>query len=985
MTDRTVKVRLEAIVGEFQRQMAAASQSVRAVSGDLSKMAKISQSQAEQFATMGRAGVVAGGAIAAGMGLAVKAALDYETAFAGVRKTTDATEAQFAEISEGIREMSRRMPASAVEIASVAEAAGQLGVQRDAILPFTETMIQLGATTNLTADQAAVAMARIANIMQIPQAEVGRLGAALVDLGNNGASTESEILDMATRIASAGRQVGLTSAEVLAFANALSSVGIESEAGGTAISRVMIEVQNAVMDGGDTLELFARTAGTSAARFAQSFRDEPAQALIDFIEGLRRAGDAGQNTNAILDELSLSDIRVANALRAAAGAGDLFRQSVELSARAFAENEALTNEYNKRLQTTGAQLEIVKNQLVDVAITFGNEMLPAIRAVADMVSFFVGGLSELTETLGPLGPILVAMVGTVTLLGGSFLLLLPRIIATQAAMATLAATAPAAAAGLRGVMIAAGGIGAVLTLAATAFALFNRDGDDAVRTANDMAAAFDALSSGGRQAAIGETLRQLQAFGDDPDNLKDWLAVLQDLGITAEAVNDILTTHQDGSAKNVAAMKEWQAALDGAVSSGKISREEADALSQAVFRLGNDLANLVGGAAEVEGAIGGVGDAGGDAATEIGTLSERLDELYAKTFDAQAAADHFTEELRGFADAVQAAQIEGDRFATSLDTTSETGLRNRETLRGLVGALFDYASSTGASATQTAAMRGQLIEVLTQLGFNRTEAEKFTSVLSNLGGMTVTPTVTLDTSSADSSISALERRLSGLSGWGGRLSSGSAWGRWPGGSSGETDPFGFPTGGSSGAPSVADILAEGPEAQAAREQQRREQEESVSRYLDSLRDAQEERRRLEEAATQFLRAVYEEQQEIEDNQYKRGVISKERYLEILEERLRGLKAFTNEWMAVITQIDELLGRTLEAELKLIETYEAGRMYERSWQELANQRAMSPAPVTNTTITTTKNWNPTFVANGATAEQALATQSQKLRDLALVLG
>src|SRR5690606_39906791 len=62
---------------------------------------------------------------------------------------------------------------------------------------------------------------------------------------------EREILDMATRIASAGAQIGLTEGEVLGFAAALSSVGIEAEAGGTAISKVMLLTRNAVMDGGE--------------------------------------------------------------------------------------------------------------------------------------------------------------------------------------------------------------------------------------------------------------------------------------------------------------------------------------------------------------------------------------------------------------------------------------------------------------------------------------------------------------------------------------------------------------------------------------------------------------------------------------------------------------------------------------------------------------------------------------------------------------
>jgi Phage-related minor tail protein. len=169
--------------------------------------------------------------------------------------------------------------------------------------------------------------------MQTPQAEIDRLGSSLVALGNNSATTEREILDMATRIASAGAQIGLTEGEVLGFAAALSSVGIEAEAGGTAISKVMIQTRNAVMDGGEALETFAMVAGMSADQFKTKFEQDAGGAIIDFIEGLARLESQGVNTNTILAELGFADVRVGNALRSAASAGDLFREASSWATR----------------------------------------------------------------------------------------------------------------------------------------------------------------------------------------------------------------------------------------------------------------------------------------------------------------------------------------------------------------------------------------------------------------------------------------------------------------------------------------------------------------------------------------------------------------------------------------------------------------------------------------------------------------------------
>ena len=142
--------------------------------------------------------------------------------------------------------MSTEIPATTDEIAAVAEAAGQLGIQKDSLLDFTETMIMMGTATNMTADEAATSLAQFANITGTSADEYDRLGSTIVALGNNFATTESEITEMATRLASAGTLAGLTEAEILALSTAMSSVGIEAEAGGTAMTQTLSAIESAV-------------------------------------------------------------------------------------------------------------------------------------------------------------------------------------------------------------------------------------------------------------------------------------------------------------------------------------------------------------------------------------------------------------------------------------------------------------------------------------------------------------------------------------------------------------------------------------------------------------------------------------------------------------------------------------------------------------------------------------------------------------------
>jgi TP901 family phage tail tape measure protein len=162
--------------------------------------------------------VKAGIAIGALSAVTLKAFASFEDAFAGVRKTVEATEDQFSQLSDSIRAMAKEIPASVVEISNVAEAAGQLGIAAEDIIDFTRTMIDLGNTTNLSSTEAATALARLANITQLPSDQFDELGSTIVALGNNFATTEREIVDLTLRIAGAGNIIGITEGQMLAFA-----------------------------------------------------------------------------------------------------------------------------------------------------------------------------------------------------------------------------------------------------------------------------------------------------------------------------------------------------------------------------------------------------------------------------------------------------------------------------------------------------------------------------------------------------------------------------------------------------------------------------------------------------------------------------------------------------------------------------------------------------------------------------------------------
>lgn len=327
---------------------------------------------------------------------AFKAAMDFETGMAGVRKTTDMTAGELDEMAQSLRDMAKEVPASVTDLTELAETAGQLGIEKENIVDFTRVMADLAVATDIIGSEGATNMAQFANIMQMSQKDFDRAGSAIVELGNNTATTESKILDMSKRLAAAGAQAKMSESDVLGIAAGLSSLGLEAQAGGSAFSKVINQIQLEVDTGADTLQDYASVAGMTADEFSKAWGEDAAGALTAFITGLGDTERLGRSTNEILDQMGISELRMGDALRRTSNANELFTNALAMSNRAWEENSALTTEASILYETTESKLRLAKNQMQDAAIELGQKLTPVITTVIEKVSDLVSGFTELS-------------------------------------------------------------------------------------------------------------------------------------------------------------------------------------------------------------------------------------------------------------------------------------------------------------------------------------------------------------------------------------------------------------------------------------------------------------------------------------------------------------------------------------------------------------------------------------------------------------
>jgi len=757
VTDRSVRY---TFIGNFSSLSAGLSTSARQVDDFGRRLTKLDAQGAQMrrgLTTVGQAGGRFGLLVGAGLAAAAKAAIDWETAWAGVVKTVDGTSEQLQQLEGDLREMARTLPATHTEIAAVAEAAGQLGVATPDVAEFTRTMIMLGeSTADLSAEDAATQIARLTNVMQTAPDDVDNLASALVDLGNNSATTEGQILTLAQRLSAAGSIAGLSEADVLGFAATLSSVGVEAEAGGTALSKVFTTVRDASIDGGEKLETFAKVAGVTAEEFRQAFEDDAAGAIAMFVTGLGKINDAGGSTSQVFKDLGLTDQRLTRALLSTASAGDLLGDSLARSAEAFEDNSALTEEFDKRLNTTAAQIQISWNNIKDAGIDAGATLLPIVEQVA-------GSVADLAQAFGSLpGPVqksLTGLAGITALLGGGLWFtskVVNGVANTSQALQDLGVNAGRAQGAMRGVVKAGAGLATVVV------------------TANLLQEAFEKIAD--TRIDGGTLFRDLEALADDRPtaNLENLYSIFLDIDDkwqrNANPLSWISSWDPSGFEAARDSVEELDQALAALVEAGqgdmaaeafaRISAVAEDAgrsteeLADLFPEYGTALDNAAAATPPLEQATRGLTDANADLAKEIregnAAMRERADAALA-AFDAETA----------WRQAMKDATAQSKRNKAGIEGNSKAALANREALSNLAAKWNGLSEGTRKNVERQKEARQKFLEVADAMGVAEGKAKRLADRYLDMPSKVETK-ITADTSQAETALSSIKARLDAL-------------------------------------------------------------------------------------------------------------------------------------------------------------------------------------------------------------------------------
>ncbi|STZ07223.1 Phage-related minor tail protein [Moraxella caprae] len=654
---------------------------------------------------------------AGGMAVVAKAAMEFETAMAGVKKVVDGTPEQMSRLSKEIKDLSVELGMTATEVAQIATMGGQLGVPINKLGEFTTMAGQMSVAFSMSADEAGNAAAKLANVFNMPIEQVGELGDVINTLGNNMAAKEREIVDAMLRVGGTARQFGLVKEEVAGLTAAMIALGKPPEVASTAINALLTKLQTAQNQGAgfaDGLQMI----GTSADEMADNIAKNPQQALSGFLEKLGQLDDRQRS----MVSAKLFGAEYADDINLLVGSLGTYNQALGLATDKTATAGAMQKEFQAQMDTAAKKVTQAKAELMALAINIGQHLLPIISATAEAVGDMAGTLADIAHEY----PTITQLV---TLMGGA-------VVAVKALNSVIALTGSLG--GKSALQITTGFLGAKSAIDATAVSADKMNtelGNAGVQTASlakqmtSLNSIMGALTAWTVGKSIGdwayENSSAVRAIGDEMGRLLAYAdAIFTDR--TFDDVRQNFETSAESAKRLADETANAKTATDNLAQSQDNATDTALAQSQANTELINSLAIAKAELEQLEIQLANMGMAGQkntqdykDLQTQIEATKTTIKNLTDEAQN-QGLGEAIKSDLEKASGAFDALGLDMDEFATGIDGKTKSALQGFSTVMSLAGddvnkmamAYNAVKAQVGDNAKAQTELNGRLLEAV---------------------------------------------------------------------------------------------------------------------------------------------------------------------------------------------------------------------------------------------------------------------------------
>ena len=362
----------------------------------------------------------------------IASSIKYERSFANVIRTNELVGETSRDLQVQLREsllqIAQTTPISWEDVTNIATLAGQLGVAREDIANFTETVAKFSATTDLTVDASATAFGRLDQLIDNVDGKFESLGSAILGVGVDSVATESQIVNVSTQIASMANLAGLSAPEIIGLSGAIASLGIRPELARGNITRLFSNIGRSAVEGGYNVEEFGRLTGRTADEFVQDWSTRPGAVLQDFFDGINKEGPEAERT---LRSLGITSVRDIPAILRLAQNSDEVRRLIALSADEYLYATKVSEQYGIISGTTAEQIERLKQNFETLSASIGDSVGP-LSGLVQFLNLIVQGFTRISET--QVGKVINGFVIVVSLLASALASLVGILAGTAASI-----------------------------------------------------------------------------------------------------------------------------------------------------------------------------------------------------------------------------------------------------------------------------------------------------------------------------------------------------------------------------------------------------------------------------------------------------------------------------------------------------------------------------------------------------------------------
>lgn len=353
------------------------------------------------------------GTIALGATIAapIKAAMDFESTVADIKKVVDAPKGAdentfFKAIGKQVLDMSKTLPMTANEIGRIFALGGQSGIATEDLGKFTESAVKMGVAFDVSAEQAGQAMAELRSAFGMTQEQVNTLADQMNYLDNNGSAAAKDIMEIVQRIGPLAKVAGVSAGQVAALGSTLRGMGVQNEIAATGIKNLFLTLSSGNAATKKQREVFKQLGYTSTevAKSMQLDAEKTMTVILKQISKLPKHAQAAALTELFGKEVVGSIAPLMTRL------GEL-QKNFDAVGDKTKYAGSMQKEFEARAATTANQLILFRNQITGLGVTIGSVLLPAVNSVLQTVGPWIGKITDLADAHPVVTKAIVATAG----------------------------------------------------------------------------------------------------------------------------------------------------------------------------------------------------------------------------------------------------------------------------------------------------------------------------------------------------------------------------------------------------------------------------------------------------------------------------------------------------------------------------------------------------------------------------------------------